>query len=132
MEKFTKVTDKTKFRILVDLCQSNGIDVCKTYQESFEDSYPKEDVRWWVFALSNEYYGNGYKVYGTSERDKVLCSYEDMIDAIIGVKKSITFSLADEVDAIYTQQDRYIVIGGYEVDIIKLEELLTKVNQLNA
>ena len=130
MAKFTRVTDSTKFRILVDLCESKGIHVCPTYKESFTESYPAEDTRWWVFQL---YSNCGYnEVLGTNGYDGDLISYEEMIDAIIGINKTLTLSLCNLLTANYTKGDSYIKIDDNEIDIVKLEELLTKINQLNA
>jgi len=132
VRKLTKVTDETKFRILVDLCESKGIDVCSTYKDSFTDSYPQEDTRWWVFQLSGQGLSGNYEVLGTNGYDDELISYEQMIDEIIGIGKTITLHLSNNLPASYTKGNSYIQIGTDEVSIIKLEELLTKVNQLNA
>lgn len=132
MTKFTRVTDSTKFRILVDLCESKGIHVCPTYKESFTESYPAEDTRWWVFQLIKYSFGGTYEVLGTNGYDDELISYEEMIDAIIGINKTITLSLCNLLTANYTKGDSYIKIDDNEIDIVKLEELLTKINQLNA
>ena len=132
MTKVTRVTDSTKFRILVDLCESKGIHVCPTYKESFTESYPAEDTRWWVFQLAKYSFGGTYEVLGTNGFDDELISYEEMIDAIIGIKKTITLSLSNLLTANYTQGASYIQIGSNDVAIIKIEELLTKINQLNA
>lgn len=130
MRKVARVTDSTKFRILVDLCESKGIWVCPTYKSSFTESYPIEDTRWLVFQL-NKNQGN-YEVLGTNGYDDELISYEDMIDEIIGINKTITLSLSNLLTAYYEKGDSYMKIGNDAVDIVKLEELLTKVNQLNA
>lgn len=132
MRKLTKVTDATKFRILVDLCESKGIWVCPTYKESFTESYPIEDTRWWVFQLSKSGFTGDYEVLGTNGYDDELISYEQMIDEIIGLNKTITLYLSNNLPTSYTKGNSYIQIGTDEVSIIKLEELLTKVNQLNA
>ena len=131
MRKFTKVTDATKFRILVDLCESKGIHVCSTYKKSFTESYPIEDTRWWVFHLGKNYYGT-YEVLGTNGYDDELISYKEMIDEIIGIKKTIIIKLSDTLKARYKKGDSGIQIENNEVAIIKLEELLTKINQINA
>ena len=131
MRKLTKVTDATKFRILVDLCESKGIWVCPSYKESFTESYPIGDTRWWVFQLNKNYEG-AYEVVGTNGYDDELISYEQMIDEIIGINKTITLSLCNLLTANYTKGNSYIQIGNNEVDIIKIEELLTKINLLNA
>jgi hypothetical protein len=130
MRKFTRVTDSTKFRILVDLCESKGIWVCPTYKSSFTESYPAENRRWLVFQLDKNQ-GN-CEVLGTNGYDDELISYEDMIDVILGINKTITLSLSNLLTANYTKGDSCIKIGNDDVDIVKLEELLTKINQLNA
>jgi hypothetical protein len=132
VRKFTKVTDTTKFRILVDLCESKGIRVCPTYKDSFSDSYPEEDTRWWVFQLFKDGFTNNYEVLGTNGYDDELISYEQMIDEIICIGKTITLYLSNNLHTSYTKGNSYIQIGTDEVSIVKLEELLTKVNQLNA
>ncbi|MFM2203133.1 MAG: hypothetical protein RLZZ605_97 [Bacteroidota bacterium] len=132
VRKLTKVTDATKFRILVDLCESKGIHVCTTYKESFTESYPIEDTRWWVFQLSKEGFTGEYEVLGTNGYEDELISYEQMIDEILGINKTITLSLSNLLTAYYEKGDSYMKIGNDAVDIIKLEELLTRVNQLNA
>lgn len=132
MTKFTRVTDSTKFRILVDLCESKDIHVCPTYKESFTESYPAENTRWSVFQLAKYSFGGTYEVLGTNGYEDELMSYEEMIDAIIGINKTITLSLCNLLTAKYTKGDSYIKIDDNEIDIVKLEELLTKINQLNA
>jgi hypothetical protein len=132
VRKLTKVTDATKFRILVDLCESKGIWVCPTYKESFTESYPQEETRWYVFQLSKSGFTGDYEVLGTNGYDDELISYEQMIDEIIGLNKTITLYLSNNLHTSYTKGNSYIQIGTDEVSIVKLEELLTKVNQLNA
>jgi hypothetical protein len=73
-----------------------------------------------------------YEVLGTNGYDDELISYEQMIDEIIGIGKTITLYLSNNLPTSYTKGNSYIQIGTDEVSIIKLEELLTKVNQLNA
>lgn len=134
MRKYTKVTDKTKFLILVDLCRSKGINVCELYQESFTDTYPQDDTRWWYFKL---YSLNGsYGVSGTNPEardlgDDDLITYEGMIDYIIGIRKELRFNLSNYLDARYTQGDDYATIGVNEIQVLKLKEFLDKINQLN-
>jgi hypothetical protein len=132
MRKVTKVTDKTKFTILVDLCESKGIWVCPTYKASFYQVHAPGDIRWWTFQLNKGEYIGDYKVIGTNMYEDELISYEDMIDIILGINKTITLSLSNLLTANYTQGDSCIKMGNDDVDIVKLEELLTKVNQLNA
>jgi hypothetical protein len=132
VRKLTKVTDATKFRILVDLCESNGIWVCPTYKESFTESYPQEDTRWWVFQLFKDGFTGRHEAIGTNGYEDELISYEQMIDEILGINKTITLCLSNLLTAYYEKGDSYMKIGNDAVDIIKLEELLTKVNQLNA
>lgn len=132
MRKLTRVTDRTKFRILVDLCLSKGIEVCSTYQASFEDSYPEEDTTWRVFQLAKYSFGGTYEVLGTNGYDDELISYEEMIDYIISIGNKLVFNLSNNVDANYTKGDDYVTIATSEIQVIKLKELLDRINQLNA